>query len=85
MNNDRVLKGKCIRTERYKLATWGNSGGELYDLQEDPQEQHNLYSDPGYASLREEMKDILLEKLTESEMPPYTQWLEQLPEHVRNQ
>ena len=85
VNNDRVLKGKCIRTERYKLATWGNSGGELYDLQEDPQEQHNLYSDPGYASLREEMKDILLEKLTESEMPPYTQWLEQLPEHVRNQ
>lgn len=82
VSNDRKRKGKCVRTERYKFVTWGRNVGELYDLQQDPLEQHNLYDDPGYISLRDEMKDILLEKLAESETPPYTQWLEKLPEHV---
>jgi len=82
VSNDRRLKGKCVRTARYKFVTWGRSIGELYDLQEDPLEQHNLYDDPGHSSLRDEMKDVLLEKLAESEMPPYTQWLETLPEHI---
>jgi hypothetical protein len=56
--------------------------GELYDLSEDPLEQNNLYDDPEYISLRDDMRDLLLEKLAESETPPYTQWLAELPEHV---
>ena len=80
--NDRKRKGKCVRTQRYKFVTWGRGDGELYDLQEDPLEQDNLYHNQEYVSLRDEMKDILLEKLAESETPPYTQWLENLPEHV---
>lgn len=82
VSNDRKKKGKCIRTELYKFVTWGHNVGELYDLVEDPLEQDNLYDKPEYISLRDEMKDILLEKLAESEMPPYTQWLDNLPEHV---
>jgi arylsulfatase A-like enzyme len=82
VSNDRKLKGKCVRTDRYKFAAWGRNAGELYDLLEDPLEQHNLYDDPEYIPLRDKMRDILLEKLAESEMPPYTQWLEELPEHV---
>jgi arylsulfatase A-like enzyme len=82
VSNDRRLKGKCVRTERYKFVSWGLGVGELYDLQEDPFELRNLYDDPEYIHLRDEMKDILLERLAESETPPYTQWLERLPEHV---
>ena len=82
MSNDRKRKGKCIRTQRYKFVAWGRNAGELYDLLEDPLEQNNLYADPKHIRLRDEMKDILLEKLAESETPPYTQWLEKLPEHV---
>ncbi|HEX29882.1 TPA: DUF4976 domain-containing protein, partial [Candidatus Poribacteria bacterium] len=82
VSNDRKLKAKCVRTDRYKLVSWGGGVGELYDLQEDPLELRNLYDDPEYLSLRDEMKDILLERLAESEMPPYTQWLEELPGHV---
>ncbi len=82
VSNDRKLKGKCIRTDRYKFVTWGRSVGELYDLLEDPLEQNNLYDDSEYISLRDEMKDILLEKLAESESPAYSQWLERFPEHI---
>ena len=85
VSNNRKRKGKCVRTERYKFATWGRNVGELYDLQKDPLEENNLYDAPDYISLRDEMKDILLEKIAESEMPPYTQWLEELPKHVRDE
>lgn len=83
VSNDRKLKGKCIRTARHKLAIWGRNTGELYDLLEDPLEQNNLYHDAKHIHLRDEMRDILLQKMVESEMPPYTQWLRDLPKHVR--
>ncbi len=36
-----------IRTERYKLvAIHGMGEGELYDLEKDPGENHNLWEDP---------------------------------------
>ena len=82
VSNDRKRRGKCIRTDRYKFVTWGSEEGELYDLSEDPLEQHNLYSDSKYLSLRDNMKGLLLEKLTSSEDPPYSQWLDKMPEHV---
>ena len=39
-----------VRTERYKLIHFYNDidEWELYDLQEDPTEMHNLYGQPGY-------------------------------------
>jgi hypothetical protein len=29
---------------------------ELYDMHEDPDEMHNVYDDPAYAEIREELK-----------------------------
>lgn len=63
-----------IRTDRYKLIYfYGLSLGmpitkdvritpewELYDLQADPSEMHNLYKDPQYAPVIKELKDQLL-------------------------
>ena len=57
------------RTDRYKLIYYYNDGlglpgsgpftyppeWELYDLEADPQELHNVYDDPGYGAVREEM------------------------------
>jgi len=63
-----------IRAKRYKLIFFyglpldatGTTpdptppGMELYDLEKDPFEQHNVYSDPAYADVAEELKAELL-------------------------
>ena len=44
---------RMVRTSRYKAIFELNSNcGELYDLEEDPQEMSNLYDDPGYSLVR---------------------------------
>jgi arylsulfatase A-like enzyme len=61
------------RTTRYKLIYFYNDGfglpftgfftyppeWELYDLETDPQELHNVYDDPAYAGVREELKAVM--------------------------
>ena len=46
-----------VRTERYKLIHFYNDidEWELYDLQEDPTEMHNLYGQPGYEEVTREL------------------------------
>ena len=63
-----------IRTDRYKyIYYWGVwDTEELYDLQNDPQEMHNLINDPGHqdiiAQLNKELFDWL-EKTGGNEIP----------------
>ena len=41
------------RDKRYKLVTYhGIDYGELYDMELDPREDHNLWEDPAYTALR---------------------------------
>jgi len=83
VDNNRQKAGICIRTERYKYATWGTEYiGELYDLQEDPGELRNLWGEPDHAGLRQEMADLLMHRLLRSQEPAYTSWLTPMPEHV---
>ena len=50
---------------RYKLTIWNNPAeGELYDLETDPDEHHNLWSDP----LHEDLKNQLLQQALRIEM-----------------
>lgn len=50
-----------IRTERYKLIHFYNDIDvwELYDLQADPSEMHNLYEQPGMENIVRELKTQL--------------------------
>jgi arylsulfatase A-like enzyme len=56
---------KAVRTERAKLIHWIHKDGvdELYDLERDPYEITNVFSDPAYAGTREALKKEL-RKLT---------------------
>lgn len=53
-----------VRSERYKLIHFYSDidAWELYDLQEDPHEMKNLYGQPGYEKVTEDMK-LELERL----------------------
>jgi arylsulfatase A-like enzyme len=45
-----------VRTERFKLTVDHSTGsGELYDLERDPRETHNLWDDADYAQVKTEM------------------------------
>ena len=49
------------RTEGWKLVFYpGQVYGELYDLQRDPNELHNLYDDPGCAEARGDMVERMM-------------------------
>ena len=51
-----------VRTERYKLIHFYNDidAWELYDLQKDPTEMHNLYGKPGMERITRQLRKELL-------------------------
>lgn len=53
--------GHSVRTDRFRYTQWlfGRRGSELYDQDSDPQEMHNLVSDPKYADVVAQMKALL--------------------------
>jgi hypothetical protein len=59
-------------TERYRLTWYGGQPyGELFDLQEDPDELYNLWSDGGRRRLRDRLAARLLEEavMSDSRLP----------------
>jgi arylsulfatase A-like enzyme len=46
-----------VRTERYKYIHYFTEPQEfeLYDLEQDPEELHNLYGDPAHAGLTRQL------------------------------
>jgi arylsulfatase A-like enzyme len=65
---DKARKGKCLRTDRYKYVFWGRDEvAEFYDLQEDPEELVNLVGDPGHRDEIERHKELLLDRLLQSD------------------
>ena len=53
--------GRSVRTERWCYTEWdsGRRGVELYDLQADPSESHNLAKDAEFATVIAELKQLL--------------------------
>ncbi len=53
--------GRSIRTTRWRYAEWGNSDqAELYDLNSDPYEEHNLAKYVHYSQQRRTMHKLLV-------------------------
>ena len=57
----RITPHRGVRTDRYKLIEYYAEDGywELFDLQEDPNELRNLYSEPGHGDLITELTQEL--------------------------
>ena len=64
-----VRKNRGVRTERYKFIHYYEAPEEfeLYDLQEDPGELHNLYYDPARAGLARELRQRIEELRKETD------------------
>ena len=65
--NDDELFGIFLRTlstERWRLSCYGGQPyGELFDRREDPHELTNLWGDAGYAGIKRDLKELLLDQL----------------------
>ena len=50
-----------VRTQRWKLVHFLNeSFGQLFDLENDPEENNNLWSSQNHGAVRQELMDKLL-------------------------
>ncbi|MGG1554031.1 sulfatase family protein [Paenibacillus ferrarius] len=59
-----VCRMRSLITEQYKLTVYMNTNeGMLFDLQQDPKEQANLWADPAYVTIRQELTEQLLMEL----------------------
>lgn len=60
-NTARRFMGRAVRTERWRYIEWDNGerGAQLYDMEKDPRELHNLAKDPGSAATVEQMRTLL--------------------------
>ena len=68
----RVVSGKCARiavvrcVQQFKYVYNGFDFDELYDLESDPHEMHNLAPDPAYADLLREMARRMWQRTRET-------------------
>jgi arylsulfatase A-like enzyme len=67
---------KTLRGKRHKVVYYpGQTYGELYDLVVDPQEAHNLYHLAEFREIRQNMVQLLLDRLISTEAPRHGQSL----------
>ncbi len=67
---------KMVRTHKWKFGYYPEKTHELYDLENDPWELHNLYGNPEYNEVVAELMEKLLEweVTTENTAPPLAQF-----------
>ena len=61
------FRNHSVRSKRYRYTRYSDRSEELYDLDADPHEWHNLISEASYAGVRE----ALAERLPKRDNPPH--------------
>ena len=57
-----MIRSKDIKLVHFK----GEKYGQLFDLRVDPKEKKNLWDDGSYSAIKQELSDVLLNWLIES-------------------
>lgn len=75
-----------IRTQQYKLIHfyYDIDAWELYDLEHDPEEMHNLAEDPAYADIVKSLRVKLVELQQQYGDTVYETYLPALPEEINH-
>jgi arylsulfatase len=61
---------RTIRTKEFRYTYYAHGNGEqMFDLRTDPDEQRNLVADPSYSSVRQDLRDQLLELVVMQDYP----------------
>lgn len=60
---------RSVVDKRFKLVISLMTQDELYDMEKDPQEMHNLIDDPQYHDIRNELHDAILHWMDETRDP----------------
>ncbi len=73
---DRPQRVRTVVTDRYRMSLrQGEDWNELYDLQDDPDELKNLYDDPEFRSIRNDVTETMIKRMIElqdrSPLPAY--------------
>lgn len=63
---------RMIRTKKWKYNIYIKHGAELYDLESDPYEMHNLVSEGRYDDIRTELHYRLVDQINSIEDPFFT-------------
>ncbi len=65
---DGPIRARSYVTDRWRLSRYlGSEFAELYDLENDPQERENLWFDPAYAPVREELLSQMVMTMMENQ------------------
>jgi len=70
-NAPRRVMGRTVRTERWRYTEWadGERGAQLYDMEGDPLERHNLAADPKHVDTVARMRDLLRAPIPSTSTP----------------
>lgn len=61
---------RTIRTRDFRYTFYASGNGEqMFNIETDPGEQHNLVADPAYAKKRQELRDKLMELIVMQDYP----------------
>ena len=52
-----------LRTGKFMISVYGDDNCELFDLEKDPLECHNVWDDPAYSAVRSELTEKLFKRV----------------------
>jgi arylsulfatase A-like enzyme len=66
---------KTLRTKQHRYLVHADGREELWDLENDPHEYHDVAADPNHQTILAEHRRVLLERLLSAERPLERTWL----------